>query len=188
VPLRRGFKAEAERIAARLRAELGLRADQPLDPQSIAAHIGVEVRSAADLVDVDRLRRLEALQSDAFSACTFALASGRKVIVYNPLRSRGRQSSDVAHELAHLILGHELSRLERIGDMAFFVCDPTQEAEATWLAGCLLLPREQLLADLARGWSTSRIARRRRTSDDMVIYRINVTGVRRQLGSGARRG
>ena len=41
----------------------------------------------------------------------------------------------MAHELAHTILKHELSRVEKLGDVTFLSCDPTQEEEAVWLSG-----------------------------------------------------
>jgi IrrE N-terminal-like domain len=34
--------------------------------------------------------------------------SGRKIIVFSPLRTTGRRNSDIAHELAPLMLKHEL--------------------------------------------------------------------------------
>ena len=58
-------------------------------------------------VELARLEELERLQAFAFSAATFEVHD-RKVIVTNPLRSSGRRRSDIAHELAHILLGHEL--------------------------------------------------------------------------------
>ena len=60
--------------------------------------------------------------------------------MHNPLYSEPRRNSDLTHEIAHTLLGHELSRIERIGDLTFRSCDPAQEEEAGWLSGSLLLP------------------------------------------------
>jgi hypothetical protein len=187
MPLGRGFKAEAERVIEDIRHDLGLAADQQIDPLRLAEHLGIEVRRADELVDVRALRELESLHPGAFSACTFKPKPGRTVIVYNPLSSVARRNSDLSHELAHIILRHELSRLERLGALSYFVCDASQEEEAAWLSGCLLLPRKLLLADLRRGLTASDIARRRRVSESMVTYRINITGATRQIGSFTRR-
>lgn len=187
MPLGRGFKAEAERVIEDIRSDLGFAEDQQIDPLRLAEHLDIEVRRADDLVDVRALRELESLHPGAFSACTFKPRPGRTVIVYNSLNSAARRNSDLSHELAHIILRHELTRLERLGELSYFVCDAAQEEEAAWFSGCLLLPRKLLLADLRRGLTAADIARRRHVSESMVTYRIKVTGVTRQLGAFARR-
>ena len=178
--LRRGFKSEAERIASRVRTELGLKASQPVAPKAIAKLLGIEVRAGDELIPRERFDRLENIQPGSFSACTFRPSPDRVVIVYNPLSGESRQRSDVAHELAHIILNHELSRVERIGEVTFLSCDPAQEEEAGWLSGCILLPRELLLAEVRRGSSAKDIAKKCGVSDKMARYRLDVTGVARQ--------
>ena len=179
--LRRGFKSEAERVARRVQAELKMSAAQSVAPEVLARLLGIEIRAGDDLVPRDRFNELEELQPGAFSACTLQPAPGRVVVVYNPLSEEPRRRSDLAHELAHMLLDHELSRLERLGDLTFFSCDPIQEAEAAWLSGCLLLPRPLLLAEVRRGTSAVEIARQHGVSERMAQYRLNVTGVARQI-------
>ncbi len=186
--LARGFKAEAERIVDEFRQELKASAHRPLDPFRLAEHLGIEAVPADQLVRRKSLRELEALQAGSFSACTFRPSAGRTVIVYNPLHSVARRRSDIAHELAHIILDHNLTRLERVGGVSFFVCDASQEEEAAWLSGCLLLPRNMLLSSLRRGLSPEEIATRYGISERMVLFRIYVTGVRRQVQAGMSRG
>lgn len=60
--LRRGFKAEAERQAGRVRAEMGLASHDRLDPRKLAAHLEVTVVDASTLVDLAELEELERLQ------------------------------------------------------------------------------------------------------------------------------
>ena len=182
--LRRGFKSESERIAERVRAEAHLSTGTQVSPEALAEHLGVELLAGDTLVPLSRFEELSELQDDAFSACTFPPIDGRTVVVYNPLSSIGRRNSDVAHELAHILLGHELSRVETIGESTFLSCDPQQEEEAGWLAGCLLLPRELLLREVGRGRSAAAIADKYEVSEDMAVFRINVTGVLRQTRHG----
>ena len=101
VSLPRGFKANAERESLRLRRELGLAPTQALDVTRLAGHLGVEIISAGDLIDVTRLEELERIQAYSFSAATFEVA-GRTFVVTSPLRPAPRQASDIAHELSHL--------------------------------------------------------------------------------------
>ena len=187
MPLRRGFKSEAERIAGRVRTELGLRAAQPVAPEALAYLLGIEVRAGDELIQRERFEEIESIQPGSFSACTLRPSPDRVVVVYNPLSAKSRQKSDVAHELAHTLLNHELSRVERLGDVTFLSCDPTQEEEAAWLSGCLLLPRALLLAEVHRGSSAKDIAEKCGVSEKMAQYRLNVTGVTRQNRARQRR-
>ena len=178
--LRRGFKSEAERIARRVRAELGVGAAQPITPEALGELLGIEIRAGDELIPRERFVELERIQPGAFSACTFRPSTERVVVVYNPLSAKSRRRSDLAHELAHTLLDHELSRIEKLGDVTFLSCDPIQEEEAAWLSGCLLLPRALLLAEVRRGSDAEDIARKFGVSEGMAQYRLNVTGVARQ--------
>jgi Zn-dependent peptidase ImmA (M78 family) len=185
--MRRGFKAEAERIAVGLREEMGLPDAAPIDPFAVASQMGIDVRMADQLVDPKRLQELRRIQPDAFSAATFRMPSGRTVVVLNPLSSAGRTKSDLAHELSHLILAHELRRIEKVGDLTFFTCDPEQEEEANWLSGCLLLPRPLLLEAAKRGMKAERLAEQHGVSVTLAKFRLNASGVLIQVGRARRR-
>ena len=185
--LRRGFKAESERLANDIWREMGLTSKDRLDAEALAEHVGCAVHSAAALVDVGKLEALRRIQQDAFSACTFEVPDGRYAVVFNPLMSEARRNSDIAHEVAHVVLGHSFSRLHRLGDIAFLSGDKQQEEEARWLSGCLLLPRFALIHDLRKGRTPSSIAGNRILSEDMVHYRMRVTGAARQLAAERRR-
>ena len=185
--LRRGFKSEAERIAKSVRADLGLGAAKPVTPEALAELLGVEVRPGDELIPRSRFVGLNELQPDAFSACTFRPSDDRTVIVFNPLSAPSRRASDLAHEFAHILLDHDLSRIESLGDATFLSCDPVQEEEAAWLSGCLILPRPLLLAEVRRGATANDIAKRHGVSETMARYRLNVTGVARQHAARRRR-
>ena len=185
--LRRGFKSEAERIARRVRVDLGLSAADPVAPELIAELLGIEVRAGDELLPRERFQELEDIQPDAFSACTLRPSLDRVVVVHNPLSPKTRQKSDVAHELAHMLLDHELSRVQRLGDITFLSCDPVQEEEAAWLSGCLLLPRALLLAEVSRGAGAEDIAQKHGVSERMAQYRLDVTGVVRQNQAAVRK-
>lgn len=185
--MRRGFKAEAERTADRLRKELGLRPTERLDPDALARHVGAHVRCADELTDRSKLEQLEDLQAGAFSACTLTIGE-RHYIIYSPLASEGRRSSDVCHEVAHIVLGHEVGEVERVGSFTFFTCDPDEEQEANWLAGCLLLPRPLLLKAAKGGFDPAGIAAEFGVSEQMASFRLRTTGVERQLAAMRRKG
>ncbi|MHB1008434.1 MAG: ImmA/IrrE family metallo-endopeptidase [Propionibacteriaceae bacterium] len=177
--LKRGFKAAAEREAAHLRTNLGLGATDPLDLAKAAAHLGIKVISAEELVPRAQLEELEQIQAFSFSAATFEIAD-RKFIVTNPIRSPGRRNSDMAHELAHVLLKHELSEVREVAGVPFRTCRPDEEEEATTFGGTLLLPRSLLLAAAKAQVTPAEIAERYDVTVEMAYYRYNTTGVARQ--------
>ena len=158
-----------------------------MDAIALAEHLGCAVHPADELVPIEELQRLYEIQNNAFFACTFRFDGQPPAVVYNPLMGEPRRNSDVAHEVAHVRLDHRLARLERVAGVAFLSCDKTQEEEANWLAGCLLLPRFALLHDLKKRMSSRSIAKKRVLSLDMVEYRIRMTGARRQVAASRAR-
>jgi len=185
--MRRGFKAEAERLAEKIRDEMGKRPSDPLDALELARHLGAEVWRADKLTSPEKLQTLEELQPGVFSACTFVVGD-RHVIVYSPLASVGRTQSDIAHELAHIVLQHTMKSVQTIGGVSFFTCDADEEQEANWLAGCLLLPRRLLYLAARRGLDSAGIAQAYSVSEPMAAFRLRTTGVTRQLETAKARG
>ena len=116
----------------------------------------------------------------AFSACTFGV-DGDAVIVFNPLRSAPRRQSDLAHELSHVVLEHELSEIREVAGVPFRTCRSDQEEEATTLGGALLVPRPLLLKVISRGMGADDIAREYAVTPEMVRIRVNMTGAARQI-------
>ncbi|MDE0268086.1 MAG: ImmA/IrrE family metallo-endopeptidase [Acidimicrobiaceae bacterium] len=180
--LPRGFKAKAEREARKLRENAGITRSASLDLKAIADNLGVRIISADDLVEIERLEEIECIQAYAFSACTFEI-NGRHVIVYNPLRTRPRRRSDIAHELAHIILDHDLTEIQYLNDIPFRTCQPDQEEEATAFGGTLLLPRPTLLIEARCGATIKQIAKKFGVTTQMAQFRWNTTGVQKQVAA-----
>ncbi len=183
--MRRGFKAEAERLATQVRTEMGLGPYKPMDIEALARHVGAQLRAADELTSLAKLEELEALQPGAFSACTFDLGA-RKIIVISPLATDERRRSDASHEASHLLLDHEVREVEQLGGLSFFTCDPDEEQEANWLAGCLLLPRDLLLRSLKKGLDAAAIAEANTVSIQMANFRLRATGAERQIAASRR--
>jgi Zn-dependent peptidase ImmA (M78 family) len=176
--VRRGFKAQAERLAERTRTQLGLRPHEQPDIRQLAEHLNIEVIAADRLVDRTRLEELEQIQAGAFSAATFHLPDGRTIAVYNPCSSDpGRTNSDIGHEIAHILLDHDVREIQQIAGHTLITCNPEQEEEATWLAGCLLLPRALLLREAYNGTTAETIADKYQVSPHMARFRLNTSGV-----------
>lgn len=184
--LRRGFKAEAERTAVRLRSELGLPQTAQIDLDVLAAHLDVKVVAGDTLIGLEPFEELEALQVGVFSAATFDIG-GRHVIVTNPLTTERRRRSDVAHELAHIILEHTLAEIREVAGVPFRSCVPEEEEEATALGSTILLPRPLLVAATRSGVTNpENLAVAQNVSVEMARFRLHSTGVLTQFANARR--
>jgi hypothetical protein len=185
--LRRGFKAEAERIAQSVRTELGLKPSQSLDCLALANHLGIGVITLCELrrygAKEASIRRL--ISSDAGFSATTICAGTRRLIVYNPRHAPGRRANSLAHELAHVLLEHEPKPALGLGGCRHW--DERDETEADWLAAALLVPREGALRWIACGGDLEGGAEHFGVSVDLFRWRVNHTGVRRQLAYARRR-
>jgi Zn-dependent peptidase ImmA (M78 family) len=179
--LRAGFKAEAENIAQLVRAELGLGPLDALDCSALAEVWGIPVVSLGELRDngaKDRSVRRLLSEDAAFSATTIVLGT-KRLIVYNPRQPPGRSASSLSHELSHLILEHEAAPAIGIGGCRHW--DGVQEAEADWLGATMLVPRESALALMLQNGDLEDGARHFGVSVELFRWRVNHTGVVRQV-------
>jgi Zn-dependent peptidase ImmA (M78 family) len=110
------------------------------------------------------------------------LVDEQVTIIYNDRNSSGRQSSDIMHELSHIILDHDPSQviLSVDGLLGMRTFDAKQEDEANWLGWTLLLPRPALAHCIRLGRSASEIAEEFNVSEQLVKYRTGITGISRQ--------
>lgn len=175
VALRRGFKSEADEIAVEFRTELGLEDDAPLCPRRLASYLAIPVLPLSDLrsAESQAVALLHGPELKAFSAGT-VFNGTRRIIVYNDAHGSNRQTSDIAHELAHGILGHPPSPpLSEGGCRNFF---PALEAEADWLGPALLISRPAALRIAWSGVTVAEAALEYGVSRAVIQMRLNVTG------------
>jgi Zn-dependent peptidase ImmA (M78 family) len=185
----RGFKTWCENVAVSIRVELDLRKSDPLPAHRVSEHLGVRLVEPRDIVGLSKADVSILFREDDWSAVTVG-SPGKALLVRNPSHSSGRTSSDIMHELSHLVIGHEPSRIvfSQGMEIALRSYDGGQEEEATWLAGCLLLPRYALLAIAKSGTPDEDACTRYGVSRHLLAYRKNVTGVARQIALRKARG
>lgn len=186
---RRGFKSWAEEISLRVRRKLKLAPAAALDPLQLADLLSVVVVGPDQLHDIpdDCRRRLTNDHSENWSAIT--VANGKHhLIVVNTAHAPTRRNSDLAHELAHVILGHEPSMMfaSPASGIALRTHNKEQEDEANWLAGCLLLPRDALFSIRKRQLSDEEACQEYGVSAAMLRFRVNASGVDIQLRRAGR--
>lgn len=179
--LRRGFKAEAERIAHAVRDELGLPQTSALQCEELCRHFGIPVISVPELIASGaspKSVRCITAPAAKFSAMTVAVGT-KRLIVYNPQHPPGRRANSLAHEISHVILEHPLLPALGVGGCRRW--DSTLEAEADWQAGALLVPRQAALNWIQAGRSLEHGASHFGVSLPLFRWRVNHTGIQRQL-------
>ena len=178
--MRRGFKAQTNRMAREIRGELGLGPTDPLDPWKLAAFLEIPVIGLTDLAQAvpKAVRHFRQIEPGAFSAAT-VFGGIRRIIVHNDTHSPGRQASNVTHEIAHGLLFHE--PIPAFDEHGCRTWRDEVEDEAQWLAGVLLITEEAAVA-VARGNLPVAVgAARYGVSEKMMQYRLNMTGAYRRV-------
>lgn len=179
--MRRGFKAESERLSEAVRAELGLALEDRLDCHELAAHLGIPTVPLTQLErDGARQASISQLLDPAadFSALTLCVGS-RRLVVFHPGHPAGRRANSLAHELAHVLLEHPPAPVVGSGGCRHWNAE--HEEEADWQAGALLVPREGALTWLRARAAEDDIAHHFGVSLALLRWRVNHTGLARQL-------
>jgi Zn-dependent peptidase ImmA (M78 family) len=172
--LRRGFKTEAEYYAGLYRTELGLAPHDPLCPRTLADHLSIPVRDLSTHPGVaDKDRTYWRSGSDSTFSALIVHAGTFKEIVHNDFHHPRRQNSNIAHELAHIILGHPLTApIKPNGERAY---DAEIEEEAKWLGAALLLPKKAAVHIILNGVPVDIVQSSYGVSEPLLQYRLRVT-------------
>ena len=188
--MRRGFKSWCESTAAEYRDVLNLGLDEALDPTVLAAHLGVLVWSPEDVPGLSEsaLKQLTVMDSDSWSAVTLSIGETNLTIV-NSGHPPNRQRSSLAHELSHLILDHKPGRVDisAAGHLLLSSFNKEQEDEADCLAGTILVPSAGLLRAYRHSTDPVVLASRFDVSNDLLQWRLRMTGVKVQASRGRAR-
>lgn len=186
---RRGFKSQCERRSVEFRKHLGSSPTAPLSAEDLAHSLGIVVWSTLQIAGIpsEHLEVLNDLADDSWAALTLRISSSN-LIVYKPVPSTGRRNNVVMHELAHIILGHDLAQacLLDNGSLVPGNFNQDQEDEADWLAGTLLLPRPALLSIRERNLVDAEACQEYQVSQDMLNWRVRMTGIDYQVARSSR--
>ena len=179
--MKRGFKASAERIAAEVRSELGLKGDGQLDVWKLAQHLAIPVWTLGDVARLapgnSFVRYFTVIDPDAFSAVT-VFCGYKRYIIHNENNHPNRQVSDLAHEISHILLEHRPAPVaDRDGRRCW---DAELEEEASWLGAAVLVPREGALAMCKSRCTAAQIALHFGVSELLCQWRIRQSGIDRQ--------
>lgn len=185
IKLRRGFKAEAERLSIKLREDMGIHPCAKLCAFKLVDHLNLKLIKATDLLsDEKSLSLLQGINGykNEWSALTMTNKEGVRIIIYNPFNTEVRQQSDVMHEIAHILCKHDLSNDSYDFQVPFGMREynPIQEEEAKFLGAALQLSTPSLLWSRKRNLTQEQISKHYNASIEMVRYRMSTTGILRK--------
>ena len=174
-----GFKAQANRIALGLRSQFGLSETDPLGPRDVFPLFSIPVLALSHFRAACPDEASQLLSgSSGFSAMLLSVGNGQRLVIHNDSHSPVRQSSNLAHELGHVLLVHPPEAV-CTGDLGR-ESDSRAEAEAAYLGGCLLVSNEAAHRLAALRVDIGSAARRYGVSEDMIRYRLRVSGALRR--------
>jgi len=168
------FKRRCEAIAVNQRYELNKHPFDPLPAEELLKKQNGEVRTPDQMPHMlpETIKRL--LDSQDWSAGIIRLHP--LLIIYHPAHSPARHESDLMHELAHVILNHPMVGFDPVTGLP--LRNSRHEAEATYLGGCLQIPRLGLQWASQRNYSGQQVAAHFGASEEMVNFRGNMTGIK----------
>lgn len=179
---RYGFKAEANRFAKELREELGVPLHHPLCPWKLAGHLAVPILGITSLPASPEITYLTNGKGKLEFSATVCFKGTKAFIVNNDAHPVKRQASNIAHELAHVLLGHPPTPpFDEDGSRDFL---RQVEDEAEWLGPALLVSDkaavhayeviqtgQYTLESLSEEWQVT---------EDVIKMRMNVSGARKR--------
>jgi hypothetical protein len=179
VPFIGGVAEQLERRAIAVKRCLGLADREAIDPWGVARAAGVPI--------VDRPEQFAVLGEELcdvilgeFAACWSAATlpgPAGPLIVANYQHSRTRLRVTLAEELAHLVIGHPPSEIDKATGMRTY--SSTVEEEAFGVGGALVMPYQPLFDLVNRGVEIDSIARQFEVSPQLANYRVNRAGLRK---------
>ena len=178
--MRHGFKKEANEIAKEVRKELYLNVYEALDPWKLLSLLEIPVMTLTEFKGASApcVRHFTYIEADAFSAVT-VFRGNQRLVIHNDTHSKSRQVSNLTHEAAHGLLHHRPSPALDLNGCREW--DERIEKEAEYLAGALLVTEDAALQIVRKEVPLHVAAQQLGVSQQMLTYRLNITGARRRV-------
>jgi len=173
-------KPEMEEMAGRVRADLGLNVSDKLNALNLRiAGVDVFTPEEVESLDENSLNHLTGIGSKEWSAMSVPIDMENDIwaVLRNNTHSMERQRVTYLEECWHILLGHKLTKIARIGSAYGRTYESSEEHDAYYLAAATLLP-EKGIADLVeQKQSSTGIGEQYGTSPELVEYRIKRMGL-----------
>lgn len=176
-------KEELEQAAEKLRADLGMSHDEPLDSLRIEVK-GVTVIPVGktNILDARTASQLLENAGGEWSAMSVPLDLENEewAVLLNDSHTVERQRVTLLEEFWHILLGHRLTKIAKVAEAYGRTYDKAEEHDAFYLASATLLPKAAVIAAVSKKFSSEQIAQMFGTSPELVDYRIKRLGLWRE--------
>lgn len=167
-------------VAVEERTELGLGPYDPFNPYDLCDLHGIQIYKVSELVAFDlglnAIEHFTGTHTSQWSAALIPLGSAR-VIVENETHAVVRRRSNIAHELGHHLLEHSFDNV-LLGEDHRRQFNATQEKQAGFLAGELLVPFAAVEQMAFKGWGNDRVAQTYNVSEQFAQNQMKGQRVR----------
>lgn len=170
------FRNRCESIAVNERRKIGLQAFDALAGEALAEIYQIMIVTPDDLTVLAPEIKKAFLEQDQIWGFLLRIAELTPFIIVHPQQPRARLQSTLMHELSHFLLSHGNDDLVAL--LSGEKRNEQQEKEATYLGGCLQIPKIGLKLAWQTGLSITQTMARFNASESMVRYRCNMTGIR----------
>ena len=173
-------KPEMEEMSQKLRKKLGLDDYDAFDALALKIRgIEVTVPNGVDGLGDRCLRHLTGDGANDWSAMSVPLSSTEEkwVILRNDSHSSERQRVTYLEECWHILLGHKLTKVAKIGNAYGRTYESSEEHDAFYLAAASLLPEQAVRSAVEQGDSAEEIETRFGASPELIEYRIKRLGL-----------
>jgi hypothetical protein len=167
-----------ERVGLNIRGFAAVSLEEPLDPFSLAEFVKIQVIDPTKVPGLSPLviAELTGRSSSSWSAVTVGLRDGWQLCILNPTHSAERMRASLMEEIAHVVLGHKMTRIVTSAcGVAYREYNALSEEVAYGVGAAALVPYAALVVGLMDGKTAESIAHQYRVSASLVIYRIKIT-------------
>lgn len=173
-------KPDMEDMANNLRRDLDLEKEHRFPALAMKIN-GVEVIAISD-ADGAPSQSLAYLSQDGaadWSAMSVPLNEefSEWVIVRNDTHTLERQRVTYLEECWHILLGHKLTKVAKVGSAYGRTYESSEEHDAFYLASACLLPEEAVSQMVHLSWTAEKIGDHFGTSPELAEYRIKRLGL-----------
>ncbi|MBL8776057.1 MAG: ImmA/IrrE family metallo-endopeptidase [Acidimicrobiales bacterium] len=179
-----GFKAAAKLQSLRVRSAAGAGVHDRVCCFELADQLDIKIIRLSEMPESEYSHHLTHVEPNAMSAA-IVRRRDRVGIWLNDSHSPARQQSNLAHELAHVILDHQDA--PPLNETGCRELHAGVEAEADYFGSVLLVPEPAAVEVVRSGVPLVKAAEHFGVSEQMMRWRINDSGAHVRTGRERRR-
>lgn len=173
-------KTDLESISETFRRDLGLRESDPLEPLDLVVDdVELVKLTETEILGASVVNHLSKKAASEWSAMSIPIDErhNRWVILLNDTHNIERQRVTLLEEIWHILQGHKLTKIAKIGGAYGRTYDSAAEHDAYYLAAASLLPRSEMVKSIENKLSSIQTGKKFGASPQLVDYRMKRLGL-----------